>query len=340
MRQYHSVVDSAVFTICSGEIFPMHPRSPSLSYDVSRAVHFCRWTSNLLLIGAAVFFVGNLASAQTPEKKDEIERAGNLFGASPVKAKNEQEEKSKEQRAEAASDKKVAEVGAVATARQDATGGEVTEDAQSKNEPEQDEVHEHEDGMQFVESREQRTLLVELAFVRRVCQLSEEQEKAIAQQFDKNWLSKNKLGFRIVNGVGIGGGDPQATSRANRDRMVRAISKPLKEILTPDQWEQYEREQNMRKAFEVESRTGVIVLLLNRHLRLTESQMEQLRTAISRSLTVDNVEDFLNNPQYLPQLQDATITKILNPKQAKVYQSLPKVNFGNTEEDRLPIVRK
>lgn len=191
--------------------------------------------------------------------------------------------------------------------------------------------------------RLEKVLRVELAFLRRVVQLDEQQEKLLAQ-FDRKWVAKKVSVQRDLRGGGaflqVGQDFPQPHSVMQR-AVLRALDKELATILQPQQNEAYQVERKVRSKFVSQASVDAILALLDDQLYLEPSQRDAIRKDLEKSTNIDFDPRFLmTNRRYLPMLPDSAILKHLDIEQKRIYRSLQKVSFGISQEPDQEVIEK
>jgi hypothetical protein len=191
--------------------------------------------------------------------------------------------------------------------------------------------------------RLEKVLRVELAFLRRVVQLDEQQEKLLAQ-FDRKWVAKKVSVQRDLRGGGaflqVGQDFPQPHSVMQR-AVLRALDKELATILQPQQNEADQVERKVRSKFVSQASVDAILALLDDQLYLEPSQRDAIRKDLEKSTNIDFDPRFLmTNRRYLPMLPDSAILKHLDIEQKRIYRSLQKVSFGISQEPDQEVIEK
>jgi len=191
--------------------------------------------------------------------------------------------------------------------------------------------------------RLEKVLRVELAFLRRVVQLDEQQEKLLAQ-FDRKWVAKKVSVQRDLRGGGaflqVGQDFPQPHSVMQR-AVLRALDKELATILQPQQNDAYQVERKVRSKFVSQASVDAILALLDDQLYLEPAQRDAIRKDLEKSTNIDFDPRFLmTNRRYLPMLPDSAILKHLDIEQKRIYRSLQKVSFGISQEPDQEVIEK
>lgn len=171
---------------------------------------------------------------------------------------------------------------------------------------------------------------VNCALARRVCKLSDEQEKQLAA-LDDAWLKAEceKLlkapkenaaaGFARIFGFAIAGQAP-VRAVAQPEQIIGMVSqeidKKIKSSLNEEQAKTFKNELDARIKFRRDSHAEVIVGILDKRLFLTDDQRLELRAAIAGSLGKDVAWSiYLMNENYLPTISRSAIAKVLDKEQ-------------------------
>jgi hypothetical protein len=309
--------------------------------------------SLFLLVASILSAAADAAVVDPPSKDAEIDKAANLFG--PVKADPKPAAK-KEKKANDSGSSDTPPDTTVKGDGKDAASDLPKDDAKEEEKAEGDEHAEEKleegafngvavglldaNGMLPNDVKIQRAMKVESAFIRRVCKLTEEQELHLTG-LDKKWVKKNVRmpGNQVVNGVVVfNGGHMASSAETVRRVVVKALAKEMTNVLTEEQMATYRRETEIRETFDKDARIDAMVYLLDEKLFLRDDQREAIRAVLAKA-TLGDFEpvNYINNPQYLPTLPDASIIKHLDVEQKRVYLGVQKVTFGVGEQD-LPVI--
>lgn len=155
------------------------------------------------------------------------------------------------------------------------------------------------------EGRLTKTLEVDLADVERVCQLDEKQlmklriaiKGAVEQHLRDPNAQQNGFGFHVEHGgmgQAEGGGNVvmrfSGTGIGTPDVTEEAIwVKAVQSVLTEEQKKAYARELAERQAYRREAMTRYLVSAVDRDLRLSAQQREQLAAALAETLKGDGL---------------------------------------------------
>ncbi len=126
-----------------------------------------------------------------------------------------------------------------------------------------------------------KVLKVELAFLRRAANLTEEQESMVAK-LDAKWMKKNVRPpiNDVMNGVVVNFGDGRVAVSSIQKSVVRALIKEFEPMLTKEQMEAYAAERKARDRFAADANIDGVLLLLDKELCLREEQKINLRKAL------------------------------------------------------------
>ncbi len=167
----------------------------------------------------------------------------------------------------------------------------------------------------------------ELSFIKRVCRPTVEQMDAI--------VAKAKIAFDAMdNMIDEGGqqfahdnsntffGPNQERIRGNPYTRVRDdAARYLKPLVDEHQYLAYVAESHSRDEFERGAAIDVIIGLIDHRVLLTAEQTKQLHSRMLKgwkNIDVQWVENYANNPNYMPQIDMAYVKPILNSDQLKL----------------------
>jgi len=187
-----------------------------------------------------------------------------------------------------------------------------------------------------------RTFKVEVALLRRACQLNAEQEKQIAT-WDSKWLAerlRTPAGKKVIASLKLGEiqqnfnvSTPFQTLR--RKAIHSILNDEVKTFLTPEQIASYEAEVKIREDFERNANVDALVAIIDNNVFLTDPQRESVKKEVSgqKNLPIDPI-NYLRYGNYIPQISLASISKHLTTFQRKLLQGLQQVQFGvSVDED-------
>jgi hypothetical protein len=178
-------------------------------------------------------------------------------------------------------------------------------------------------------------LLVENALVKRACKPTEEQQKEL-DLLDNQWLNQYAASGSPGGGVGAGVMRLSDSSQGvigqqpanQKDRITMSVreaqQKRFAEVLSPEQYQAYQREVELRRAFRRNADAEVIVALLDERLLLSERQRTGLILQLRESPQLENISAafYLQNVHYVPQLPLPILKEHLTLQQLELFQSM------------------
>lgn len=195
---------------------------------------------------------------------------------------------------------------------------------------------------------------VEVALVRRVCDLSDEQLKELATIDDK-WVNKisNEQAINVAANNGqpgliamFFGARPAAVNqRQNTKKGVRIrIDERIAKLLTDQQHALYEKEREARDKFRSEAVADALIESLHPRLGLTEEQRAEIKKKITpwaQRLKLHTMYYFSGN-NYYPNIPEHYLSPILTKEQMLAYRGLQRHLFTdeNFNDGNVPIVIK
>ena len=186
-----------------------------------------------------------------------------------------------------------------------------------------------------------RSIKLEMAFLRQVVQLSPEQNKQLSS-FDVSKLQSARIRQRkIAPGVDFAqvaeAGKLQVVIKNQaidplRSRQIeRAFQKDIEAILTEDQMEIYAAERKSRDDFYNETSVRGLLILLDKRLSLSKDQYESIRDALSKwsEISTFDATAFQKVGNYLPSVPDSLLLDLLNASQREILRAIPRIDLGN-----------
>ncbi len=193
---------------------------------------------------------------------------------------------------------------------------------------------------------------VEVALVRRTCELTEEQQKSLAE-IDNNWVRKisneRKQANANVNArpgliAMFFGARPVANPRAVSKADVKTqIEKRIAELLTDQQKQAYEKEKQLRAKFRSEAIADALLESLHARLGLTDQQRQEIKAKVSpwaKRMNIHTMYYFSGN-NYFPDIPEHLLSA-LDKDQMEAYRGLRRHLFTdeNFNDGQAPIVIK
>lgn len=185
---------------------------------------------------------------------------------------------------------------------------------------------------------------LELSFIKRVCDPSDEQMEAIVKEAE-NVLGKMsdlvRAPGRVAMGLAVGGarglavgGDMGVVFRGpNQEQLIgnpyhrvrEEMADCVKPKLTAEQYDRYVEESKQRDEFEREVAVSIAVELLDSKLVLTSEQRTQLTEKLMqgwKQVDFQWLQSYQNNPQYLPTMPSDLIEPILTSTQKNLWNAV------------------
>jgi hypothetical protein len=180
---------------------------------------------------------------------------------------------------------------------------------------------------------------VELSFVKRVCEPTDEQMAAIiaaarnAHQAMGNIIDNprvNRNVFDRSNEVFLG--PNQERLSANPYIWVRRdVERFLKPLVSAEQYARYIEELDAREKYEREAAIAILLELLDDKLHLSQDQQAKLHEEFlfgTNFPDLNSMNLYIQNPQYLPNLNGYAVEPILNNSQKLIWKSLSQTHFA------------
>lgn len=179
---------------------------------------------------------------------------------------------------------------------------------------------------------------LELSFVKRVCDPTDEQmtaivaaakeaHEAMANIFADQRQANERLGIHRE----IFMGPNNQRMNVNPFKRVREdVAKLLKPLVSEQQYANYTEEANSRDEYERTAAVDTLLEMLDAKLILSPEQQTQLQEKMSTSDTLPDLHTLIvysSNTQYIPQLPDQLITPILSATQKQIWSSLNRVSI-------------
>lgn len=193
-----------------------------------------------------------------------------------------------------------------------------------------------------------RTFKVDVALLRRACQLSAEQEKQI-ETWNSKWLVeklKTPAGKKAIASLKLGeiqqNFNVSTPYQSLRRKAIHSILiDELKVLLTPEQLASYEAEVKGREEFERTANVDALVAIIDNNVFLTDAQRESVKKEVSglKNLPAEPI-NYLRYGNYIPHFSLASISKHLTSFQRKLLQGLQQVQFGVSVDEDPDIIER
>jgi hypothetical protein len=190
---------------------------------------------------------------------------------------------------------------------------------------------------------------VESALVRRVCKLSDEQEKSLCGLNDA-WVKKNsdaaaKPAINLLGNL-LGGAavQPAMSTITPVNRIQNLYRAEITKILTPEQMKAYEAEAKTRQEFKCRANAECIIAMLERKVCLKDEQRESLSNDLAKWKGIGDVYTafYFQNENYFPNIPRSLLQKHLTANQMGVVNSLQTVQFQREQfqDDQAIVIRR
>lgn len=179
---------------------------------------------------------------------------------------------------------------------------------------------------------------VELGFIKRVCDPTDEQKQKIAAAVEESLEAMSdivgapqgpfgRVGGRVVMARAANG---QELKENPSTRIRRDLAETIRPLLSEQQFADYETELEKRDQFRREAAVSMAVELLDRHLALTDDQRLRItERLLEKWQGAENLsmQTYVNNPQYVPPVPEVVVQPELDDAQMRAWKSLNKVQF-------------
>ena len=211
------------------------------------------------------------------------------------------------------------------------------------------------DGLVMLLLRYTRT---ETALARRVCELTDEQDSEFVK-LDEDWLmteienqkkvrkkrevvpAGNAGGFfQFMFGAAVNRPAQVAVAEMQPQQIFQAVSKTIdmkiKSILDESQWTKFTFETDARDEFARQARAEVYVSMLDRIMYLNDNQKSEIQRRVAPKFNDDFAwQSYLQNPNYLPQVDASVFTSLLDKQQKSILNGIQQINFGSPWDNGL-----
>lgn len=181
---------------------------------------------------------------------------------------------------------------------------------------------------------------VELSFIKRVCEPTDQQMTAIVEAarlayWGMNDLVQSQNARRVVRNanlmINVVGPNSERLTENPFVRIRDDAAKYLKPILKDDQYERYVKESGDRSRFERQAAIDIAVGLVDDKLVLSDQQRGQLTEKLLetwKTVDVQQMQMYLYNPQYAPSIDTASMDAVLTKKQMTAWRAQSTTNFS------------
>ena len=175
-------------------------------------------------------------------------------------------------------------------------------------------------------------LWAEYHLARTVCDLTQDQRKAIAREAEhvfQETIAKVGQGVQIGIRVNRVGGNAR---NEPEDSIREGLSKAVRDHLKPEQSAKYQAELDKRSRNRKRIAVDNITAKVDESLFLTVEQRDKIRESLSKNWKESwcpSPDSLLFNAQMIPQIPDQFIVPILNENQKSIWRGLNKYSMAN-----------
>ncbi len=177
---------------------------------------------------------------------------------------------------------------------------------------------------------------VDNALIRRVCKLDAEQLKQL-ETMDAKWVKGKAVAVKQAGNFAAGvlrvfGGPNVGVQQDNpfeaAARVTTAYKTKVKEILKPEQLEEFEKHVKERDAFRRQANAECVASVLEERLSLNDSQRKELVKSLSEWSGIQKIQAsfYFQNQSFIPNLPASTL-KALTATQRKIFDGMQKADF-------------
>jgi len=192
------------------------------------------------------------------------------------------------------------------------------------------------DELQKQFSRQFRAALaVELNFIRKVCEPTDEQldgMKEVLEKYRTDIIQKYSDAHKRAARQGRVVGNPFPNEP--RDMVRKSLARTVKTNLTAEQVARFDQEAARRKDDRRQAAVDTVVSRLDQDLSLSAEQRDRLRESLAgnwNTTWADQFEQFLKQPgsQFVPAITERLITPVLTGTQKKIWRASKEANQNN-----------
>jgi hypothetical protein len=197
---------------------------------------------------------------------------------------------------------------------------------------------------------------VELALVRRVCDLTEEQITELAE-LDEDWVrtvirqpvnqaqaNQQRPGLIAMFFGARPAGNRVREMTSSKGRVKTIIDDQIAKVLTDEQLKVYEQEKELRARFRNEAIADALLESLQPRLGMTEDQRAEIKSKLVPWAAKSNLNTmhYFSGNNYYPAIPEHFLSQCLDEDQMTAYRSLQKHLFTeeNFDDGHAPIVIK
>jgi hypothetical protein len=171
---------------------------------------------------------------------------------------------------------------------------------------------------------------VELSFVKRVCEPTDEQmtkiveaaiqaHKAMADIVTPQGAAER---IRVIEGAMFMGQNQERISVNPYQRIREDMAKLLVPLISAEQYTKYEEESKLREHYERETAVGIVLDMIDSRLVLSTDQRQQISEKLMskwKEVDVLWLQNYRNNPNYLPTMPEHLFEQVLTDSQKELW---------------------
>jgi hypothetical protein len=195
----------------------------------------------------------------------------------------------------------------------------------------------------------QRTVAAKLQLIRLTGKLTETQNQSL-KQFNAQWvqdqvwksihdLRRQDTPARRARGIkddkeaftqwliGVQQGQ-DGSSDAIVEGVDKQLDQALAKILTQEQIEVYQAEQQAKSQYHRQASAEFFLALIRKQINISDQQAEQLKLILEKHHRKNlSWVGYIHNPKFLPILPKRAVAQVLTPEQRKVFEKITQNNF-------------
>lgn len=171
---------------------------------------------------------------------------------------------------------------------------------------------------------------IELSFVKRVCEPTDEQmDKIVAAAKEAHKAMASvvtpqgaAMAFRAGGMMMFMGPQGERMTVNPYHRVREDVAKLLEPLVSPEQYTKYVEEARLRDEYERDAAIGIVLDMIDSRLVLSEDQRKEIGQKLMndwKEVDLQWLQNYRNNPQYMPQMPDELISPTLTAAQKKLW---------------------
>ena len=169
---------------------------------------------------------------------------------------------------------------------------------------------------------------IELSFVKRVCEPTEDQMTKIVAAAKEAHLAMASLvkpqnAVQAIRAQVMFMGPQGERMSINPYHRVREdMAKLLEPLVSPEQYAKYVEEARLRDEYERDAAVGIVLGMIDAKLALSADQRKAIYEKLMeewKDIDLQWLQNYRNNPQYMPQMPDELISPVLTERQKELW---------------------